>query len=69
MPDILIQKRTNWKKIFLIIASLIVSYYIISKCCCKKEEEEENNEYNNSRWRVSSSSYGGESYGLRSGGW
>ena len=69
MPDILIKKRTNWKKIFLIIASLVVSYYIITKCCCKKEEEE-NEEYNNSRWRVSSSSYGGgETYGLRSRGW
>ena len=69
MTDILIKKRTNGKKIFLIIASLVVSYYIITKCCCKKEEEE-NEEYNNSRWRVSSSSYGGgETYGLRSRGW
>ena len=69
MPDILIKKRTNWKKIFMIIASLVISYYIITKCCCKKEEEE-NEEYNNSRWRVSSSSYGGgETYGLRSRGW
>ena len=69
MPDILIKKRKNWKKIFMIIASLIISYYVISKCCCKKEEEE-NEEYNNSRWRVSSSSYGGgETYGLRSRGW
>ena len=67
MPDILIKKRTNWKKIFLIILSLIVGYYIISKCCCKKEEEE-NVEYD-SRWRVSSSNYGGETYGLRSRGW
>ena len=28
MPDILIKKRTNWKKIFMIIASLIISYYL-----------------------------------------
>ena len=69
MPDILIKKRTNWKKIFMIIASLVISYYVISKCCFKKEEEE-NEEYNNSRWRISSSSYGGgKTYGLRSRGW
>ena len=68
MPDILIKKRTNWKKIGLIIFALISVYFIITKCCCKKEEEE-NEEYNNSRWRVSSSSYGGETYGLRSRGW
>ena len=69
MPDILIKKRTNLKKIFMIIASLVISYYVISKCCFKKEEEE-NEEYNNSRWRISSSSYGGgKTYGLRSRGW
>lgn len=68
MPGILIKKRRNWKKICLIIISLVVAYYVITKCCCKKEEEEENVEYD-SRWRVSSSSYGGETYGLRNRGW
>ena len=62
MPDVLIQKRTNWKKIIYIIIILIVAYYILSKYCCKKEEEA-NIDYD-SRWRVSS-----ESYGLRSRGW
>ena len=62
MPDVLIQKRTNWKKIIYIIIILIVAYYILSKYCCKKEEDT-NVEYD-SRWRVSS-----ESYGLRSRGW
>ena len=68
MPDVLIQKKTNWKKIIYILLSIIAAYYILTKCCCKKEEEE-NVDYDN-RWRVSSSSYGGgESYGLRSRGW
>ena len=62
MPDVLIQKRTNWKKIMYIIIILIVAYYILSKYCCKKEED--NNIEYDSRWRVSS-----ESYGLRSRGW
>ena len=68
MPDVLIQKKTNWKKIIYIILAIIAAYYILTKCCCKKEEEE-NVEYDN-RWRVSSANYGGgESYGLRSRGW
>ena len=62
MPDVLIQKRTNWKKIGYIIIGLIVAYYILSKCCCKKEED--NNVEYDSRWRVSS-----ESYGLRNSNW
>ena len=67
MPDVMIPKKTNWKKIFYIAISIVIIYYILTKCCCKKEEEE-NVEYD-SRWRVSSANYGGESYGLRSRGW
>ena len=69
MPDVLIQKRTNWKKIILIIILLYIAYKIFSKCFCKKEEEFQNDEYNNSRWRVSSSSYNGESSGLTNRSW
>ena len=68
MPDVLIQKKTNWKKILYIVISIIVAYYIISKCFCKKEEDNSNEEYD-SRWRVSSANYGGETYGLRNRGW
>ena len=62
MPDLLIQKKTDWKKIIYIIVILIVAYYILSKFCCKKEED--NNVEYDSRWRVSS-----ESYGLRNSNW
>ena len=68
MPDVLIQKKTNWKKILYIVISIIVAYYIISKCFCKKEEDNSNEEYD-SGWRVSSANYGGETYGLRNRGW
>jgi len=62
------KKGWNWKRIIIIIIITIVLYYLISKYCCEKEEEY-NDEYN-SRWRVSSSNYGGgETYGLRSRGW
>ena len=53
----------TWKRIIFGIIILIILYYAISKCCCQKEEEYPE-EYN-SRWRVSSSNYGGETYGLR----
>ena len=58
-------KNINWKKLFFGIIIIYVLYYIISKFCCQKEEEY-SDEYN-SRWRVSSSSYGGggETRGLR----
>ena len=69
MPDLIIKKRTNWKKIIIIIILLYVAYKIISKCFCQKEEDFQNDEYNNSRWRVSSSSYNGETYGLTNRGW
>ena len=62
------KKGWNWKRIIIIIIIIIVLYYLISKYCCEKEEEY-SDEYN-SRWRVSSSNYGGgETYGLRSRGW
>ena len=60
-------KRSKIKKILIWIFILIVAYYVISKFCCHKEEEY-SDEYN-SRWRVSSNNYGGETYGLRSRGW
>ena len=61
-------KRNKIKKILIWIFILIVAYYVISKFCCNKDEEEYSDEYN-SRWRVSSNNYGGETYGLRSRGW
>ena len=58
-------KRFTWKKLILGIIIIFALYYIISKFCCQKEEEEYSDEYN-SRWRVSSASYGGgETHGLR----
>ena len=57
-------KNINWKKLFFGIIIIYGLYYIISKFCCQKEEEY-SDEYN-SRWRVSTSSYGGgETRGLR----
>lgn len=56
-------KTFTWKRILFGIIIIGVLYYVISKCFCQKEEEYPE-EYN-SRWRVSSSSYGGETYGLR----
>ena len=60
-------KFFTWKKIIFGIIIMIILYYLISQYCCTKEEEYPE-EYN-SRWRVSSSTYGGygggESYGLR----
>ena len=53
----------------LILIGVILAYKIISKCFCQKEEDFQNDEYNNSRWRVSSSSYNGETYGLTNRGW
>ena len=62
------KKMSKTKKILIWIIVIIVVYYIVSKYCCKKEEEY-SDEYN-SRWRVSSSNYGGgETYGLRGRGW
>ena len=60
-------KKNKIKKILMWIFIIILAYYIISKFCCRKDEEY-SDEYN-SRWRVSSNSYGGETYGLRSRGW
>ena len=60
-------KKSKVKKILIWIVILIVAYYVISKFFCHKDEEY-SDEYN-SRWRVSSNSYGGETYGLRSRGW
>ena len=63
----IIKKKGKIKKIVIWIFILIMVYYAISKFCCQKDEEY-SDEYN-SRWRVSSNSYGGETYGLRSRGW
>ena len=62
------QKTFTWKRLFIGIFIIIILYYVISKFCCPKEEEQYNDDYN-PRWRVSSSNYGGETYGLRSRGW
>ena len=54
---------STFKKLLFGIIIIIILYCLISKCCCSKEEERDE-EYN-PRWRVSSSNYGGESYGFR----
>ena len=62
-----VTKTTRTKKIIIWILTIVIVYFIVNKYCCKKEEEY-SDEYN-SRWRVSSSNYGGETYGLRGRGW
>ena len=57
------KKMSTFKKLLFGIIIIIILYCLISKCCCSKEEERDE-EYN-PRWRVSSSNYGGESYGFR----
>ena len=59
-----VKKMSTTKKIIIGIVVIIILYYLISKCCCPKEEEEFTDDYN-PKWRVSSSNYGGETYGLR----
>ena len=58
------KKMSTFKKILIGIIIIIILYCVISKFCCPKEEEESDGDYN-PRWRVSSSNYGGESYGFR----
>ena len=57
------KKMSTFKKLLFGIIIIIILYCLISKCCCSKEEERDE-EYN-PRWSVSSSNYGGESYGFR----